>query len=122
MFRATQISWAFGLALLTVAVIAATAAPLAAGRTAEEAPNPVVAPWTGPFGGVPPFDKIAPGQFAPAFDIAHAEQQREIAAIVADPAPPDFQNTLLPLEEAGEAFGRLYAVFGVATENVSDDA
>jgi peptidyl-dipeptidase Dcp len=122
MSRHASLSWAFGLALSTVTALAASAQAPAAAPPAEANANPVVAPWSGPYGGVPPFDQIAPEQFAPAFDIAHAEQQREIAAIVADPAPPTFANTILPLEQAGEAFSRLYAVFGVATENVSDDA
>jgi peptidyl-dipeptidase Dcp len=30
--------------------------------------NPLLAPWTGPFGGVPPFDQVKVEQFVPALE------------------------------------------------------
>ena len=49
------------------------------------APNPLLVPWTTPFG-IPPFDRILPEHFPPAFEAAMAEHLEEIAAIGADPA------------------------------------
>ena len=42
--------------------------------------NPLLAEWTGPFG-VPPFERIVPEYFAPAFAHAFAAHEAEIAAI-----------------------------------------
>jgi len=49
-----------------------SAPPASAGA---EAPvkNPLLAPWTGPYAGVPPFDQVKVAQFAPALEAAMAE-------------------------------------------------
>ncbi|HEY6259238.1 MAG TPA: hypothetical protein VIY51_25960, partial [Xanthobacteraceae bacterium] len=47
--------------------------------------NPFFEEWTGPFG-APPFARIAPEHFGPAFDAAFAAHDAEVAAIAADPA------------------------------------
>ncbi|MEM6943106.1 MAG: M3 family metallopeptidase [Pseudomonadota bacterium] len=72
--------------------------------------NPLLAPFDGPYG-LPPFDRIAPEHYEPAFDVAMAEHKAEIAAIKADPAPPDAANTLITLERSGQTLGRISAVF-----------
>ena len=42
--------------------------------------NPLVAKWTGPYGGVPPFDKVKVEHFKPALEAAMAEHLAEIDA------------------------------------------
>ncbi|WP_112662249.1 M3 family metallopeptidase [Microvirga flavescens] len=74
------------------------------------ATNPFFTLWTGPFG-LPPFDKIAPEHFKPAFDKALAEQQEEIKAIAGSPTPATFANTIEALEKSGAALKRVSAVF-----------
>ena len=86
------------------------AAPALAATAAD---NPLLAPWSGPHGGVPPFDKIKVEQFEPAFEAAMAEQLAEIDAITAQTAPPDFANTLAALERAGRSMQRVSSVYGV---------
>ena len=49
--------------------------------------------WTGPQG-LPRFDLIADDDFAPAFDAALAEAAAAHEAIAANPAAPDFANTI----------------------------
>jgi peptidyl-dipeptidase Dcp len=73
--------------------------------------NPVVAPWPGPFGGVPPFDQVKVEHFKPALEEAMAERLAEIEAIAADPAPPTFENTLAALERGGRAFDRASTIY-----------
>jgi peptidyl-dipeptidase Dcp len=73
-------------------------------------PNPLLAPWTTPFG-VPPFDLIRPEHFAPAFEAAMAEHLGEIAAIGTDPAAPSFANTIEALERSGRLLARVGGVF-----------
>ena len=72
--------------------------------------NPLLSPWTGPFG-LPPFDRILPEHFAPAFAVAMEEHLAEIAAIGSDPATPSFDNTIAALQRSGRLLGRVGAVF-----------
>jgi peptidyl-dipeptidase Dcp len=73
--------------------------------------NPLLAPWSTPFG-VPPFAEIEPGHFVPAFASAMAEHLAEIAAIGTDPAAPSFTNTVEALQRSGRALTRVGNVFG----------
>jgi peptidyl-dipeptidase Dcp len=81
--------------------------------------NPLIAPWPGPFGGVPPWDRMSPALFPDAFDSAIAEQRREIDAIVASPDAPTFENTIAASERSGRTLDRVERMFGVARENVT---
>jgi len=73
-------------------------------------PNPLLQPWTTPFG-VPPFAEIRPAHFVPAIKEGIAQQRCEIDAIAGNPAPPTFANTLEALEDAGELLTRVNPVF-----------
>jgi peptidyl-dipeptidase Dcp len=72
--------------------------------------NPFFQDWSGPFG-APPFGRIAPAHFPPAFDRAFAAHAAEVAAIAADPAAPSFDNTIAGLELSGRLLGRVTDVF-----------
>src|SRR5271169_1297066 len=72
--------------------------------------NPLLEPWTGPFE-APPFERIEPAHFRPAFAAALKEARREIDAIAADPAPPSFANTIEALERSGRSLDRVAGVF-----------
>jgi peptidyl-dipeptidase Dcp len=96
-------------------------APDGASATAASS-NPVVAPWTGPYGGVPPFDKMQPDLVRAGWDEAAAEYRAEIAAVAGDPAAPTFENTIEAYERTGQALGRVNALLGVATSTVTNDA
>jgi peptidyl-dipeptidase Dcp len=75
--------------------------------------NPLFGPWTGPHGGVPPFDRVEVGHFRTALEAAMAERLAEVEAIAADPEPPTFGNTLAAFEDSGRFLDRVMAVFGV---------
>jgi len=105
----------FLLAGAGVAALAATAV-LAAEATVQ---NPLLAPWTGPYGGVPPFDKVKVEHFQPALEAAMAEQLAEVDKIAGDPAPPTFANTLAALERSGRTLERVATVFGVYSSTMS---
>jgi peptidyl-dipeptidase Dcp len=81
--------------------------------------NVLLAEWTGPYGGVPAFDKMAVPAVKPAFEAAMTGQLQEIARIAADPAPPTFENTILALERAGRDFDRVATYYGLWTNNLS---
>ena len=72
--------------------------------------NPFFDTWTTPFG-LPPFDRIRPEHFPPAFDNGMAEQNAEIAAITGAAATPSFANTIEALERSGRLLDRVSRVF-----------
>ena len=72
--------------------------------------NPFFTDWDTPFG-MPPFDRIRPEHFPPAFDRGMDEQIAEITAIVASPAPPAFTDTIEAIERSGRLLDRVSRVF-----------
>src|SRR5688572_27435596 len=92
---------------------------LLAASPAAAADNPLLRPWSGPYGGVPPFDQVKVEHFPPALEAAMAEQLKEIDAIAADPAPPTFANTLAALERTGRTLDRATTAYGVFASTMS---
>src|SRR5262245_3258965 len=60
--------------------------------------NPLLAPWGGPYGGVPPFDRARPEHLGPALEAAMAENLAEVDRIASEPAPATFENTIAAME------------------------
>jgi peptidyl-dipeptidase Dcp len=83
--------------------------------------NPLLAEWTAPYE-MPPFAEIRPEHYRPAFDAAFTAHDKEIAAIIADPAPPSFDNVLGALERSGEMLRRVALVFFNLVSTDSDEA
>lgn len=83
------------------------------------ATNPLTADWTGPYGGVPPFDKVKIADFKPAFETAMAENLKEIDAITNNKAKPTFANTIVPLERSGRMLARVNVIFGIWATNMN---
>jgi peptidyl-dipeptidase Dcp len=83
------------------------------------ADNPVLAPWHGPHGGGPPFDRIRAEHFAPALDEAMARYRAEIAAITGRPEPPTFANTLEALERSGRDYHRATSLMSIFTSGMN---
>ena len=75
--------------------------------------NPLLANWEGPYGGVPPFDRVQIPLFKPALEAAMAERLAEIQKIAGDPAPPTFDNTIVALERTGRTIDRVETLYGV---------
>ncbi|HWE44446.1 MAG TPA: M3 family metallopeptidase [Caulobacteraceae bacterium] len=88
-------------------------------RAHDTAPNPLLADWVGPYGGVPPFDKVRVVDFKPALEAAMAENRREIERIAGDPSPPSFDNTIAMLERSGRTLSRVQAIFGVWSQTMT---
>lgn len=82
--------------------------------------NPLLAKWDGPFGGVPPFDKVKVADFKPALEAAMAENLAEVDAIANDKNAPTFENTIVALERAGSTLERVSRIYGIWTDNMSD--
>jgi peptidyl-dipeptidase Dcp len=75
--------------------------------------NPLLARWEGPYGGVPPFDRVQISLLKPALEAAIAEQLAETEKIASNPAPPDFENTIAALERTGNTLRRVATIYGV---------
>src|SRR5258707_6703395 len=82
--------------------------------------NPFFESWTTPFG-APPFARIKPEHFIPAYERAFAEHDAEIAKIASQPELPAFDNTIVALENAGRALQRVDDVFGQLCGTDSND-
>ncbi len=91
----------------------AVAAAATNGAAPSAAANPLLAPWTGPYGGEPAFDRVKVSDFEPALTAAMAMDQTEIDAIANNPAAPTFDNTILAMERAGKPLARIYAIYGI---------
>ena len=72
--------------------------------------NPLLAPFTTPFE-TPPFHAIRHEHYVPAFKAGMAAEQHEIQALVNNPAPPDFENTIEALARSGQVLGRVSRIF-----------
>jgi peptidyl-dipeptidase Dcp len=78
--------------------------------TSQAQANPLLKAWQTPFE-TPPFQEIVPEHFLPAFEQAFADHSAEIAAIIHDPATPDFANTVTALERSGKLLSKVSSVF-----------
>jgi peptidyl-dipeptidase Dcp len=87
----------------------ASAAPSSA--QASTADNPFFHPYGTPFN-VPPFDRIRNEHFLPAIEEGIRREQAEVDAIVANPEPPTFENTIAALDHTGLFLSEVAAVFG----------
>ena len=90
-------------------------------NSASTRQNPFFQTWATPFG-VPPFSRIRPEHFLPAFERAFAEHEAEIAAIAGNAEPPSFDNTIVGLENSGRALQRVADVFHRLVGTDSNDA
>jgi len=82
-----------------------------------EQQNPLLAEYEGPYGGVPAFDKMDLADLKPALEKGMALNLAEIDAIVSNPEPANFQNTVVALEKAGSALSRVFRYWGIWSSN-----
>jgi peptidyl-dipeptidase Dcp len=83
--------------------------------------NPFFEHWTTPFG-IPPFDRIRPEHFPPAFDRGMKEEIAEIAEIAGATTAPSFDNTIEALERSGRLLERVSRVFFNLNASNTNDA
>lgn len=81
--------------------------------------TPMLAEWTGPFDGVPQWDKLSPAMFPAAFEKGMAEARAQFIAIRDNPAAPTFANTIEAQQKATNSLSRVMPVWGVYDSNLS---
>ena len=87
--------------------------------TTTPAENPLLAKWEGPYGGVPPFDRVQIALFKPALEAAMAEQLAETDHIANNSAAPVFENTIAALERTGHTLDRVTTLYGIWSGTMS---
>ena len=75
--------------------------------------NPILAPWSGPYGGLPPFDLVKVEHFEEALHCGMDEMKRDLNRIASQTDAPSFENTIAALEDSGRLLGRIYTSYGV---------
>lgn len=94
------------------------------GRAVLPAQTPraeLLQPWTGPYEGVPPWDRVSAPKLREAILEGINLQRAEIEAIADNPAPATFANTMVPYQMAGDPLDRATSLFGVMTQNIGSD-
>lgn len=76
----------------------------------EAMDNPFFTPFETPFG-FPDFSKIENDHYLPAFEKGIADQKAEIEAIVNNPEPPSFENTIAAYDRSGRLLTNVSRVF-----------
>lgn len=110
----------FAVAVMAVAIVMKDLyAPIT--TSASTPVNPLTQKWTGPYGGVPPFDKVRVTDFKPALEQAMAENLKEINAIANNRAKPTFANTFVPLETSGQMLTRVARIFDIWASSMNSD-
>ncbi|HQN93151.1 MAG TPA: M3 family metallopeptidase [Prolixibacteraceae bacterium] len=83
--------------------------------------NPFFAAFDTPYG-VPAFDKIKNEHYLPAFKEGIKRHEQEIKAITDNKEAPDFENTILALDQSGEMLTTVSSVFFNLLSAVSSDS
>ena len=81
--------------------------------------NPLMTEWKGPYGGVPPFDKVRVSDFKPALETAIEQNLTEIDAIANNSDTPNFQNTIEAVERAGDEYIRVKSIYDVWSSSMN---
>jgi peptidyl-dipeptidase Dcp len=98
------------------------AGPTHAAEMKAENANPLLAPWIGPFGGVPPFDQAKVEHLKPALEAGMAENLAEVDRIAANPEPATFENTIAAMERSGRMLDRVGTIYGIFGSTLNDEA
>ena len=75
--------------------------------------------WTGPYGGVPAFDKMEVADIQSAVEYGMEENLKEIEAIANNEAAPTFENTIEAMERSGAYLDRVFSYYGIFSSNMS---
>lgn len=107
------------MALLTL--LASERSTAQDGGENQEVPSQsaMLRPWTGPYGGVPPWNLVRSDEFVDAFDTAIAAAAADTDAIANSSEPATFENTIVALEKAGDQLDRLSTLFFVHASNLN---
>lgn len=87
--------------------------------TAEAPTNVLLAEWDGPYGGVPNFQTAQMSDLTAAVERGMEISLAEIDAIVNNPEPATFENTIVAMERGGQELNRIFSYWGIWSSNMS---
>ncbi len=114
--------------LLTAAALAVSTPAFAAQPASGSAEASATLPASNPFAKpsalylqTPDFSTIKDSDYLPAIMAGMAQQKAEVAQVANNPAPPTFNNTLVPLERSGQLLERAYLAFSAVNGANTND-
>lgn len=81
--------------------------------------NTLLQDYTGPYGGVPAFDKMKVEDVMGAAEKGMKLSLAEMEEIANNPDAPTFENTIVEMERAGKALSNFFSYYGIMSSNVS---
>ena len=82
--------------------------------------NTILQAWTGPYDGVPPWDKVKVSDFPAAFQATMDKVKAETNAVLEVSEPATFENFTVPMSLAGNDASELFSIWGVHSSNLSN--
>ncbi len=84
--------------------------------------NPLLSKWVGPYGGIPPFDKVRVSMMKDALEVSMNENLTEIEKIANNTEAATFENTIAALERSGQTLDRIQTIYGVWSSTMNDSS
>ena len=102
--------------LLTLTAACAVLLTTSCSKKMDNSENPFMQDYTTEYE-IPPFDQIKYEHYIPAIKAGIEERNQEIAAITNNRAMPDFDNTILALDNSGKLLTKVSYVFYALSES-----
>jgi peptidyl-dipeptidase Dcp len=106
----------FLIAAIGLVLVACSTSPKTSQQ--KDVMNPLLKPWSGPYGGLPPFNLVKVSDFGPALKEAMQSKRNEIKKIAENSEPANFDNTIAAMERTGETLERVKAIYHVWKGNM----
>ena len=81
--------------------------------------NVLLQEWTGPYGGIPAFDKMQVADIQSAVEQGMKENLEEIDAIANSTEAPTFENTIEAMERSGSTLDNVFTYYSILSSNMS---
>ncbi len=81
--------------------------------------NILLQEWTGPYDGVPAFDKMNVKDVKEAVEKGMELGLEDIEKIANNPEPPTFENTIVEMERSAKDLTRVFTYYGILSSNMS---
>jgi len=113
------------LAALALSACSTVSQEVAVTKEAPAAPrttppdNPLLRPWTGPYGGVPPFADVRVEHFRPGLDAVLQQTREEVNRIAESPDAPTFENTIARMEASGRQLQAVLSIYNVFSSTLA---
>lgn len=114
--------------ITTVTIVAIGALFISSCQQEVKAPTPsqenttMLEKWTGPYGGVPAFDKMEVDLVKQTMIRGMEEELKGIDAITSNPEAPTFENTILAMDKSSKTLDGIRPYYGLYSNNISSEA